>query len=91
MTLSNEQVLDIEEEFRQLLLQRLPPIIARKNVEVLLGGVIAAKTLANADSRGDGPIGAMTIGRNVAYPTTALIDWIIARMGVTRIKQFSEL
>ncbi len=70
-----------EETFRQKLLEKLPPIIARKEVEKYLGGAVAQKTLANADSLGEGPVGAYVIGRNVVYPTAALVDWIIARLG----------
>ena len=47
-----------EDEFRQLLLSKLPPTIARKDVERQLGGIITPKTLANADSSGEGPLGA---------------------------------
>ena len=75
-----------EDEFRQLLLSKLPPTIARKDVERQLGGIITPKTLANADSSGDGPLGAYQVGRNVVYPTESLVNWRIATMGVSRLK-----
>ena len=74
------------EEFRQLLLNKLPPVIAREDVESQIGGVISMKTLANADSSGKGPMGAFRVGRKVVYPTEALVSWIIDAMGVDRIK-----
>ncbi|MBE6442282.1 MAG: hypothetical protein E7022_08165 [Desulfovibrio desulfuricans] len=75
-----------EEEFRQLLLDRLPPVIARKDVERQIGGVVAMKTLANADASGKGPLGAYLVGRSVVYPAASLVDWIIERLGVNRLK-----
>lgn len=84
--------LPADEEFCQLLLVKLPPIIARKDVERHLGGVVSMKTLANADSSGKGPTGAYQVGRSVVYPTEALVRWIIATMGVERFKSnISEL
>ena len=75
-----------EDEFRQLLLYKLPPIIARKDVEHQLGGIITSKTLANADSLGGGPLGAFQVGRSVVYPTESLVNWLIDKMGVSRLK-----
>ena len=75
-----------EDEFRKLLLSKLPPTIARKDVERQLGGIITPKTLANADSSGKGPLGACQVGRNVVYPTESLVNWLIGTMGVSRLK-----
>jgi hypothetical protein len=75
-----------EEEFRQLLLNKLPPVVARKDVERQLGGVVAMKTLANADSSGTGPLGAYVVGRSVVYPAESLVRWIIETMGVDKLR-----
>lgn len=81
-----------EEEFRQLLLTKLPPIIARKDVERHLGGMITPKTLANADSSGSGPMGTFQVGRSIVYPTESLVNWLISTMGVSRLnKNIKEL
>ena len=61
------------------LADKLPPIIARSQVEKLLGGVISAKRLANLDSRGEGPKQRMRIGRKIAYRTEDLLEWLAAR------------
>lgn len=79
-------VLPPDEEFRQLLLNKLPPVIARKDVERQTGGVVTMKTLANADSSGKGPLGAYVVGRSVVYPTEALVRWIIEHFGVDRLR-----
>lgn len=75
-----------DEEFRQLLLNRLPPVVARKDVERQLGGVVSMKTLANADSSGKGPLGAYVVGRSVVYPAESLVRWIIESFGVVRLR-----
>lgn len=75
-----------EEDFRTRLLNNLPPVIAREAVADKLGGLVAPKTLANADSAGKGPMGAYQFGRKVVYPRESLIDWIITRFGVEYLK-----
>jgi len=40
------------------------------------GGILNARTLANADSLGTGPVGRIRIGRKVAYPVQSLIAWM---------------
>jgi len=57
------------------LIPKLPAIISRSHVEILLGGVITSKTLANLDSLGEGPK-RMRIGRKVAYRTEDLLEWL---------------
>ena len=61
------------------LAEKLPPIIARSEVEKLLGGVISAKRLANLDSLGEGPKQRMRIGRKIAYRTEDLLEWLESR------------
>ena len=81
-----------EDEFRKVMLAKLPPIIARKDIGRQLGGLVSAKTLANADSAGTGPLGAYQVGRVIVYPTEALINWLIETMGVSRLgKNIKEL
>ncbi len=66
------------EAFAQMF-KELPPFIARKKVDVMLGGLISSKTLANADSAGKGPKKAMIVGGSVCYPKESLVDWLSAR------------
>lgn len=58
----------------------LPAIISRSAVPKLTGGLVAAGTLANADSRGDGPAGMFYMGRRAVYPRAALLSWLRRRM-----------
>lgn len=61
------------------LLTRLPPVMARKDVGKLLGGVISPKTLANADALGKGPANKFYSGRTVIYETISLLKWLDQR------------
>ena len=61
-------------------IDEMPPAIARQEVEKYFGGAIKAKTLANMDSKGEGPKGAFKIGRTVMYPTKSLAEFLDSRM-----------
>ena len=76
-----------EREFIEALLADLPPVIARKQIDKFLGGVVAAQTLANADGHGEGPEIAYRIGRSVVYKTESLLRWIVQHLGVAKIQQ----
>lgn len=56
--------------------------VARSKLGVFTGGLIAPGTAANEDSRRTGIRGAFKIGRNVAYPTTEVVNWLLARLEV---------
>jgi len=58
---------------------KLPPVIARDQVESLLGGMISSKTLANLDSLGLGVPNRFKVGRKVIYPTKSLLKWLQQR------------
>jgi len=58
---------------------KLPPVIARDQVESLLGGMISSKTLANLDSLGVGVPNKFKVGRKVVYPTHSLLKWLQQR------------
>ncbi|GAB7080912.1 hypothetical protein JCM14635_25850 [Megalodesulfovibrio paquesii] len=74
-----------EREFVDTLTAKLPPVISRHEAPKFLGGLVAAKTLANADAAGNGPAVAYRVGRAVAYRTDALAMWLVVRLGVQRI------
>ena len=80
-----KKLTDAEQEFVHLLTEKLPPIIARKKVDVFLGGIVAPNTLKNADSKGTGPEVAYVIGRDVAYKTDSLVAWVVSYFGVNKL------
>ena len=51
-------------------------IVARAEVKNFTGGGISPKTIANADSEGNGPATRLLIGRRVCYPVSDLVEWL---------------
>lgn len=60
------------------LLSTLPSIIARKDIDRYLGGIIFKGYLANLDSKGEGPP-KIKIGKNVGYLRRPLVEWLASR------------
>lgn len=60
------------------LLNTLPPMIARKDIDRYPGGIISKGYLANLDSKGEGPP-KVKIGKNVGYLRRPLVEWLAAR------------
>lgn len=56
------------------------PFVAREKVGEFSGGILHPRTMANHDSRGDGVPGKISIGRKVAYPVEALVEWMESRV-----------
>lgn len=54
-------------------------IVARSEVSRFSGGVLTPGTMANLDSQKLGPK-KIRVGRKIAYPVDALIDWIQTRI-----------
>ena len=79
-----------ELEFIESLLEGLPPVIARKQIDKFLGGVVASQTLANADGNGEGPEVAYKVGRSIAYKTDSLLRWIVQYLGVSKIEHMRK-
>ena len=55
------------------------PLVSRDNVEKFTGGIVTQKYIANLDSRKLGPQGRIKIGRKIAYPVNAFIEWLESR------------
>ncbi|OEU61717.1 MAG: hypothetical protein BA870_01360 [Desulfuromonadales bacterium C00003094] len=75
----SEQIED--QVFEELERQWPAPVVARdqRTLDRFSGGLLNAKTLANHDSAGTGPEGKIKVGKKVAYPTKALVAWMIQR------------
>lgn len=77
---------EVEQDFIKELLPKLPPVIARKEVSRILGGVVSSQTLSNVDASGEGPEKAYRLGgKFVIYRTDALVHWLVSHYGITRI------
>lgn len=55
------------------------PYITRNTLELITGGLITAKYLANLDCAGKGPEGRVRVGRKIAYPTLNAVRWLEER------------
>lgn len=55
------------------------PYVAREKVAILTGGITNPRTLANLDSKGEGPPGRVRVGRKIAYPVKGFIKWLESR------------
>lgn len=60
----------------------LPPLIPRRRVADLTGGLVHPKTLANLDNLGKGPKERLKLGRCIAYPKRSFVDWLSGRIVV---------
>lgn len=69
---------NIEFDFDQLKKSWRAPLVARREVGRFSGGMLTPKTMANHDSLGTGPK-RIRIGRQVAYPVDALVEWLRER------------
>lgn len=80
-----------EKEFIDAMLDKLPPVIARHQVDRFLGGLVSPFTVKNADLAGTGPEVAWRVGNKVAYKTDSLVSWLVQTMGVKRIQNLNSL
>ena len=79
-----------EKEFVDAMLDKLPPVIARHQVDRFLGGLVSPFTVKNADLAGTGPEVAWRVGNKVAYKTDSLVGWLVQTMGVKRIQNLNS-
>lgn len=65
------------------------PVVVREQraLDRFSGGLLNARTLANHDSAGTGPKGKIKVGKKVAYPKWALVEWM-TRMRSDRAQPF---
>jgi flavin-dependent dehydrogenase len=61
------------------LLKNLPAAFGRPEVRKLLPGVIAPGTLANLDSKGEGPPRINLSANRVVYERASFVKWLIER------------
>ena len=56
------------------------PVVARTEVATFSGGLLHPRTMANLDSKGEGPEETVTYGRKRAYVKRSLVAWMRRRM-----------
>lgn len=72
--MSNKSINKIIDDFHA----NVPAFVTRKEAERLTGGLLNARSLANADCAGVGvdPTGVLRFGRRIAYTRQALCDYL---------------
>lgn len=72
-----------KDDLRKQLLEIMPPVFVRQQVRELTGGMIDGRTLANLDSKGEGPEGKVKMGKTKAgYLREPFIDWFLNRLEI---------
>lgn len=51
----------------------------QEQLDKFANGLLNARSLANADSLGNGPKGRVRIGRKIAYEKYSLVEWMKSR------------
>ena len=54
-------------------------LVARSEIARFTGGAFKSGTLANLDSKGEGPSGRFRLGKKIVYPKTELVQWLKGR------------
>lgn len=68
------------QEYLDKVKKELSPYCTRQEVCDALGGKLSPKTLANLDSRKEGPPDRITVGRKVMYKKDTFIEWLANRI-----------
>lgn len=53
-------------------------VVARRKIDEFTGGAYSRGTMANLDSKGEGPV-RIRIGPRVVYPKNELVVWLMRR------------
>jgi len=72
------------EQILERLRTSLPATFSRSEIPRLFGGMIAPGTVANAESRGQGPSGKFYVGRRACYQRDLFLEWLKARMRIAQ-------
>lgn len=72
-----------KEDLKRQLLATLPAVFVRQQVKELTGGMIDGRTLANLDSRQEGPEGRVKMGKiKAGYLREPFVDWFLNRLEI---------
>lgn len=55
-------------------------VVSRDAIDQFTGGLYARQYLANQDSQGLGPKGAIRVGNKVCYPKQCVVEWLEEKM-----------
>lgn len=69
-------------DFTQIIKNNPSGYILRTKLSEKTGGLLHGRTMANLDSLGIGISGKISIGRKVAYPVEAVVDYLKSKVTV---------
>lgn len=69
-------------DFKHIIQSNPSGYILRKNLTEKTGGLLHGRTMANLDSLGEGIPGRIAIGRLVAYPVQAVVDFLQSKVTI---------
>lgn len=55
-------------------------VVGREEVAKATGGLKSPKSMANLDSRGEGPPERVKLGRKVGYPAASFFQWLVEQL-----------
>ena len=67
-------------QFFSALEKALPPVFTRKTASEVIGGLISAKTMSNADALGRGPRERVRVGNRVGYTRDSFLEWLAGKV-----------
>ena len=74
------------EQFKEYMLDNLPPIISRDKIEEFSGGFFALATMQKYDSQGKGPNSFQFKDRKIGYLREDFINWMISHINFEELK-----
>mgnify|MGYP000423857253 CR=1 FL=1 len=83
MSHDSEEFDDVAEMLNALESKWSSSIVPRDKFSEFTGGLLHPRTLANYDSRGEGPAGKMRFGKKVFYPLDSVLDWLRNRIEIS--------
>ena len=76
----------IDELFDKMAAEWPSEFIARKKVEDYTGGMVTGKTVANFETRGEGPSEKIKFGRLSGYPKASFTEWLKGKAIVAEVR-----
>lgn len=68
--------MDFKNQIIERIESKLPPIVVRAEVGELTEGLVAPKTLANADAAGEGPDERAMVANKIVYSKDSFLKWL---------------
>ena len=68
--------MEFKEQIIKRIADKMPPIVHRADIGTLTEGLVAPKTLSNADASGIGPTEKAMVACKIVYSKASLLTWL---------------